>query len=319
MKIVRALEPPLAVAAPLYVAAGMFDGVHRGHQAVIGAAVEAAAREGGEAWVLTFDPHPLAVINPDRTPPNLTPLPRRLELIEALGIDGILVVPFTRAFSHLDPDAFLAALHRAFPTLRQITVGPDWRFGRNAAGDTNHLRRLAPAHGFEAVIAPNQQHQGAKISSTAIRDAIREGRFEEAGALLGRPFSVFGTVVAGRQVGRKLGFPTANIVPDQDVLPPHGVFAVQVAVNGRLHPGAAYYGHRSLDPERDQQYVLESFLFDMEEDLYGKPIEVRLLSFIRPDQRFDSEAALKAQITQDTKTIRSILTGQPPGPETTKS
>jgi riboflavin kinase / FMN adenylyltransferase len=307
MRILRALQPPLDTASPLFVAAGMFDGVHRGHQAVIRAAVQAAATHQGEAWVLTFDPHPLAIIAPDRAPPTLTPLPHRLDLIESLGVDGALVVPFTHAFSQLSPEAFIETLQRAMPTLHQILIGPDWRFGRNAAGDAARLRQLAAAHGFEAVVAEHKRHHGRKISSTTIRDAIRAGRFEEARLLLGRPFTIFGTVVPGRQAGRRLGFPTANIIPAQDVLPPHGVFAVQAEIDGEVHPGAAYYGHRSINPDQDRQYFLETYLFDMNRDLYQKQIGVRLLSFIRPDQHFDDEDALKRQIQRDTEAVRAVL------------
>ena len=194
--------------------------------------------------------------------------------------------------------------------MRQFIVGPDWRFGRDAAGDPDLLRSLAHTHGFEAVIANKERHHGAKISSTTIRDAIQAGRFEDARDLLGRPYTLFGTVVSGRRVGRKLGYPTANIIPNQEVLPPHGVFAVQAEIDTEILPGAAYYGHRSLDPNQDQNYVLETHLFDLNRDLYQQDIGVRLISFIRPDQRFNSQDALKQQIQRDTIAIREVLAAE---------
>ena len=307
MKVVRSLEHPVDADAPLHVAAGMFDGVHRGHQHVIQQTIDRAASSDGQAWVLTFDPHPLTVTAPECVPPSLTALPRKLELIEALGVDGVLVLPFTQALSQLAPADFIAALCDALPTLRELIIGPDWRFGRNAAGTAETAKDYGDSHGFDVTVVEKQLLDGEKISSTAIRTAILDGRFEDAQVLLGRPFTIYGDVVHGRKVGRRIGFPTANIVPHQDILPPHGVFAVEAEIDGAIIPGAAYYGHRSLDPDTEQQYFLETYLFDFDEDIYDHQIGVRLVAFIRPDQRFDDEDELKAQIQKDTEAIRKAL------------
>jgi riboflavin kinase/FMN adenylyltransferase len=241
----------------------------------------------------------------------LTPLPRKLAILEQLGVDGVWVLPFSRDLSRTEPDAFIDRVCRTLPTLRQLVVGPDWRFGRNAGGGASELRLLAGQYGFEPVISKPFLVDGVRVSSTLIRQAVQAGEFEKAQTLLGRPYTLTGQVIHGRQVGRKLGFPTANILPDQVVLPPHGVYAVETEIAGEPYGGAGYYGHRSVDPEENQTYFVEVYLFDFDRDIYGQSIGIRLLSYIRPDQRFDSYDALVAQIQRDTKAIRLILARRP--------
>jgi riboflavin kinase/FMN adenylyltransferase len=171
----------------------------------------------------------------------------------------------------------------------------------------DHLRRLGKSAGFEVTAIAPVQWKGAPISSTRIRESVAAGRFDDARNMLGQSYVLSGVVVRGRQVGRKLGFPTVNIVPETDVLPPHGVFAVLTEIDGRRIPGAAYYGHRSARPGVEGEYFLEVYLFDLDEDLYDRFIRIRFVSFIRPDRQFASDADLIEQIRLDTAAVRTEL------------
>ena len=307
VRIVRSGVPPLDVQAPIALAAGNFDGLHRGHQDVIHSARGAAGIRRGQAWVLTFEPHPLQILRPEVAPPMLMTGERKLERLAELELDGVLVLPFTRRFSRLSPGDFVVALRRTVPALRHMTVGRDWRFGFQAEGTVDTLRRLGAEHGFEVTAVPPRQVDGAPVSSTRLRQAVYRGDFEAYRRLAGEPYCLTGTVIGGRKVGRQLGFPTANFLPEMSVLPPRGVFAVSLETDGIRHWGAGYYGHRSLDDTTPPRDIFEAYLFDFDGDLYGARIEVRLFSYIRPDRRFESHDALQAQIAADTAAIRRLL------------
>ena len=312
MKICRRLEDFPPGDRPVVLAAGSFDGLHLGHQRVIQTAIRHAARLGGEAWVLTFTPHPAQVIRPDRAPPLLTSDDEKRRAIGAAEPDGLLELPFTEDLARHPPREFIARLIRAIPDLRAFVVGPDWRFGQGASGSVDLLVRIGEAHGFDVVVAPAVHWQGRPVSSTRIRQAIAAGDFPAVEQMLGRPYALSGTVVAGRQLGRGLGFPTANIVPPQGALPPAGVFAVTVDVENRSFPGAAYYGHRSAHPEHPDTFFFEVFLFDFDGDLYGRTITVHLHAFLRPDRRFASDDGLRRQIRADAEAARRILSARRP-------
>ena len=313
MKMLRALdEIDRRDLRPKVLAAGSFDGVHLGHQLIIRTAVEKAEEAGGEAWVLTFDPHPLKTLDPDRAPPILTPLPERLRLIEDLGPAGCLVLPFTPAFARQAPEAFIEALREAIPALASVVVGTNWRFGRGARGDVSLLQELARRHGFDAHVLDPVCRHGAPVSSTRIRRAIAEAQFDEVRAMLQRAYTVTGEIVHGRKVGRELGYPTANIVPDTEVLPPHGIFAVWTRLGDQVLPGAAYYGHRPTFPDAPKSFSLEVNLLDFEGDLYGRQVEVRFEEMIRPDCDFPSVEELKVQIERDLAAVRRVLAARKP-------
>ena len=229
---------------PVLLAAGFFDGVHRGHQAIIRKIVGAARRERGAAWVMTFDTHPLKVLHPETAPRLLTSTPHKLRLLKALGVQGCIVIPFTRSLARREPKAFIAMLARAAPALRQITIGRNWTFGRQGRGTPTMLKTMAPAYGFKVAVIPPVRWRGRAISSTRIRAAVRAGRLAEAADMLGRPFSLLGTVVPGRGLGRKLGIPTANLNPHNEVAPPNGVYIVQARWDGVTYPGIANLGVR---------------------------------------------------------------------------
>jgi len=296
-----------AVPPPLFLAIGYFDGVHRGHAAVVGAAVARARERGGRAWALTFDPHPARVLRPESAPPAIETAATRVRRLRALGVDGCALTPFTPEFAALEPEEFVAALRRDAPGLAGVAVGPNWRFGRGARGDAARLREIGRASGFDVEIVPAVLYGGAPISSTRIRRAVERGDLAEAAEMLGRPFAVEGTVEAGRQVGRTLGYPTANIRPSNELMPPAGIYAARLRLaDGRALPAAAYRGGRPTFGPGGAP-ALEVHALDTTLDLYGQPVEVEFVRRIRDDRRFDDPAALRAQIAEDLRAIRAAL------------
>lgn len=312
MKILHALDQAPRADRPTVLAAGSFDGVHLGHQHIVRTAVARAAATGAEAWVLTFDPHPLKVLDPKRAPPILTPMPERLRRIGQFGPDGCFVLPFTADFARQSPEAFIDALRSSLPGLAAVVVGTNWHFGHEARGDAGLLRTLGGRHGFVAhVLEPICWH-GDPVSSTRVRRAIAEAHFDDIRAMLDRPYTVSGEIVHGRKVGRQLGFPTANIVPNTEVLPPHGIFAAWARVGGRVLPGAAYYGHRPTFPDAPKSFSLEVYLLDFDADIYGERVEVIFEEMIRPDCDFPSQEELKVQIERDLTAVRDVLRSRRP-------
>lgn len=286
---------------PVLLAAGFFDGVHRGHQAIIRKIVSAARRERGAAWVMTFDTHPRKVLFPMAAPRLLTSTPHKLRLLKALGVHGCIVIPFTRSLARLAPKAFIAMLALAAPALRQIVIGRNWTFGRQGRGTPAMLKALAPCFGFKITVIPPVRWHGTVVSSTRIRAAVLAGRLAEAAGMLGRPFSLLGTVMHGRGLGRKLGIPTANLNPHNEVAPPDGVYIVRARWDGVDYPGIVNLGVRptlALPKERPTR-VLELHLFGLRRNLYGKAIEVTFLKKLRRERVFPSLEALQRQIRKD--------------------
>jgi riboflavin kinase/FMN adenylyltransferase len=291
---------------PIVIAAGCFDGVHRGHQAVIRAAVDLASEQGGEAWVLTFDPHPARFLNPNAAPPLLSSQAELFRQFEQLGISGVFLIPFTREFSNQPPETFAADLLAALPNLGGFVTGTDWQFGRRSDGNVALLRELWKTSPVQIISVPAVIEGSARVSSTRIRHAILEGNLAEAEQLLGRPFSVFGEVVTGRQIGRDLGFPTANIAAQSEVEPPPGIYAARVRFGQKTHAAAAYIGSRRTFHNLGDERVLEVHLLDFDGDLYGATLEVQFIEKIRDDLAFESVDALKKQIALDLRAIRRI-------------
>ena len=218
------------IGKPIVLAAGFFDGLHRGHWKLIEQAVVSARALSGQAWVLTFDKHPASVLRPGSEPVQLTSIRHKLTLMQQTGADGCLLLPFTRRFSQRSAESFIQGLGRDIPELAKIVVGRNWRFGEGGRGDHALLCKLATEVGFEADIV-RAVHRGSEpISSTRIRSLVRNGDLEEAGVMLGRHFSILGKVERGRTVGRRLGFPTANLGIYNEALPPMGVYAVYAVI-----------------------------------------------------------------------------------------
>jgi len=289
---------------PIVLAAGFFDGVHLGHQEVLCSTVRRAKETGGQGWALTFDRHPLAVLAPSKAPPLLNTQGERLARLEATGLDGVLLLPFTRRLALLTPEAFIAWLYGE-PTppllrLSEIRCGANWRFGRRAEGTPETLARYGNDYGFSVTIVKYAEYQDMEISSTRIRQAICGGRLGDANVMLGYPYALSGTVTRGRGAGRQLGFATANIQPHADVLPPPGVYATRSRVDGKTYDSISNFGAAPTFGAVPAGLTLETHLIGYTGgDLYGQPIEVSLLNRLRDERPFDTPAALAEQIRKD--------------------
>ena len=305
MKLVNNISEFPETDNPVVLAMGCFDGVHLGHQKVISTAVEQAAALGGEAWVFTFDPHPAKVLCPDKAPPLISAEPCRLRQIDALGVQGIIEIPFTREFAKLSPDAFLEDLCRNAPQLSGIVCGQDWSFGNRASGNFQTLETFGKQHGFTATAVSPVMDGDHKVSSTTIRKAVSEGTIPFAEKLLGRPFSLFGTVVPGNGIGSGLGFPTANIDPLNELLPGSGIYAARTTVGNDLFDSAVFIGKR--ETFGCHKHVIESYLIDFDGDLYGQGLEVALVCKTRETCLFPTQEVLIEQIEKDVQQIRGIL------------
>jgi riboflavin kinase/FMN adenylyltransferase len=306
MRVITQTAEFKKIPGPVVLAAGFFDGLHRGHRLLLASAVERAREIAGQAWVLTFDRHPLAVLAPSKCPPLLSTLDERLDLLERSGLDGALVLDFTRQLATLEPDAFIRRLcgdtpHGPSPShVSEIRCGRNWRFGRRAAGTPELLAQFGQAYGFRVVIVPYAEYQGMEISSTRIRCAVSEGRLDDAAAMLGRAYAVRGTVVRGRGIGHSLNVATANVQPDTGVLPPNGVYAVRVQTGSAAYNGVSNLGvHPTFTDATPDRAVLETHLLDFNGDLYGQTIEVLFLARLRGERVFDSPEALVRQIAED--------------------
>ena len=301
---------------PVSLAAGFFDGVHLGHQAVMHHAIRSAHAHDGEAWVMTFAPHPMKILKPEVAPLMLTSLEHKLALLEAHGIDGTIILPFTKELAGTTPNDFANWLFHCAPSLTQVVVGENWRFGARAAGTPELLAEYGMDAGVSVYTMAPVLYEDTPISSTRIRRAILAGELRKAANMLGRPPGILGTVIPGRAVGRTLGFPSANLDPHNEVLPPIGIYAVEARIGDTFYAGACSYGTRPTFDGKDSTSdpVLELHLIDFQGDLYGRNVEIFLLKRLRDEWHFDSTEALKAQIAKDVEQTRSIITthGLPP-------
>jgi len=288
----------LATLGPVHVAIGVFDGVHLGHQRVI------AAARSGTSVVLTFDPHPMRVLHPDKAPPLLTSTPHKLALIKQLGVDATLVLPFTREFADTPAEEFLKQLAAPAHRVRQICVGVRFHFGHNRAGNALIMEKHAAQLGFAVAEIPAvHTTDGEMISSSAVRFHVLHGHLDRAAAMLGRPFSLLGTVEPGDHRGRSLDFPTANLNLHNEVLPPDGVYAARV----EQRPAVVNVGLRPTFSHAAPHRLIEVHILDFTGDLYGKDIEVALIQKLRGEQKFPTIESLQAQIAADIAQARLLL------------
>ncbi|HXI84479.1 MAG TPA: bifunctional riboflavin kinase/FAD synthetase [Verrucomicrobiae bacterium] len=311
MQIFRTFEELAKHSQKVCLAIGVFDGVHLGHQRVIGQAGDDARAAGGTSVVLTFDPHPLRVLQPDKAPLLLTSTEHKLTLLEKLGVDACLLLTFDKPFSLTPPENFVDTVARQTNHLQEICVGTRFRFGHDRAGDVRLMEALAPHYGFVAKEIKSVMLGEEMISSTAIRQHVLGGRLDRAAAMLGRTFSILGTVESGDQRGRELGFPTANLNPHNEVLPPDGVYAVRVVVGEEQFGGVVNIGVRPTFAGMEPRRTLEVHILDFARELYGQNIEVLFLSKLRDEQKFVSAEALKMQIAADVCEARKVLARQP--------
>lgn len=306
MKILRSIDALAEIDAPVVLAIGVFDGMHLGHQAVLQAAVDSSARIGGIPVVVTFDPHPASVLRPESAPRLLSPLDFKLRLMESRGIRHALVISFDAAFASIEAEDFVLKLCRTAPQLAGICIGEGWIFGHARKGNARLLQTLGMKNGFFTSAVAPVVVDGEVVSSTLIRESLAAGHLAKAARLLGRDFSIRGVVVKGAGMGRKMGFPTANISTGQEQYLPDGVYAIQAVWNGNACPGVANIGLRPT-VSGDGCRVLEVHLFDFSADLYGAEMEVSFLEFMRPEKKFENKEALCAQIHKDIGEARTRL------------
>jgi riboflavin kinase/FMN adenylyltransferase len=292
------------------VTVGKFDGVHRGHQALLSATRVDAAAQGVRAGVLTFDRHPAEVLRPDAAPPYLTPLPEKLRLLDAAGMDFCIVLRLDDGILTWSADEFVDRAIVGCAGARRVITGPDFQYGRGRTGTTATLATAGDARGFMVRALAPVLMDGRRVSSYAIREALTAGDLPLAEAMLGRRYGVEGAVSPGRRLGRTLGFPTANLAFDYPTaLPSHGVYAVTASWDGETHPAVASLGVRPTVESGPAPVVLEVFVLDWSGDLYGKRLRVTFISRLRDEERFSSLDALTRQMHGDVEDARRILAG----------
>jgi riboflavin kinase/FMN adenylyltransferase len=310
MTILHSLQALSTVPGPVALAIGVFDGLHLGHQEVIHAAQEHAAQHHGTAVVMSFDPHPLRILRPTSAPKMLCGQAYQSLLLERMGISTALLCPFTAETAETTAEAFMDQLVVHCHPLGCVSVGYSWTFGKGRGGDIHLLMNQGQTHNFAVYGMPPIREQGVIVSSTVIRDAVAAGDLIKASRLLGRDYALYGQVRQGRQLARQLGYPTANIRPEAELLPPFGVYTVRVQIGNIWQQGIANLGVRPTIENEGTFPSLEVHLFNWSGDLYGQNLEVRLDHFIRPEQKFAGIDELKQQIVFDLQTARLVLSKQ---------
>lgn len=291
---------------PVVLALGMFDGIHVGHQTVLAAARRLARESGATAVASTFDPHPRRLLSPDSAPLLLTSLPHQKRLLARMGFKDLLVIPFTRDLAALQAVDFLDLLDTVPGKLAGIVTGEDFCFGHARSGNAALIAREGTTRGFHAIAVPPVLLDGERVSSTLVRRTLQAGNLEKCARLLGRAFSVLGTVVEGKKLGRTLGFPTANVRVLNEQLPPPGVYATRADIDGRLLAGVANLGRRPT-MGGDATLSLEVHIFDFNDSIYGAEIEVSFEAFLRPEREFRDLGALREAIAGDAAVARGLL------------
>jgi riboflavin kinase/FMN adenylyltransferase len=297
------------------VTIGNFDGLHVGHRTILEIVIARARARRGEAVVYTFDPHPRKALQPQRPLGLLTTLPQKLERLEATGIDVVVVEPFDEAFASISPERFVREILHGRLRPVEVYVGYDFRFGKEREGSMRLLTELGPHLGFSVTIVPEVRVEGRDVNSTRIRGLLAEGKVEDAAVLLDRPYGVWGRVVQGDRRGRTLGFPTANLELDNEVLPQAGVYAGHVRLldegspaAGLRWPGVANLGRRpTFAGSGTDRLVCEVHLLDWSGDLYGRRVELAFERRLRAERRFPDAEALRAQIAADAAEARRVL------------
>lgn len=285
---------------------GTFDGIHRGHQAIFSRVKEVSRESSLPAVLVTFDPHPRFVVSPQHAPLLLTTTPEKEEFIPAYFDGQVVVLPFTQELMNLSAEQFVKQVLLDRLGVKKLIVGYDHAFGKNRSGNTAELRRLAGIYGFEVEVVEPVLIDGTPVSSTRIRNAVVGGKYAEALSLLGHNYAIYGTVERGIGLGRKLGYPTANVAySPMKLLPPEGVYACWVEVDGEDKCGMMFIGKNHFNPSG--RVTVEANLFDFDRDIYDHEISVYPTHFVRPNQRFDSTADLVTQLEQDKFDVMRIL------------
>ncbi|WP_420408351.1 bifunctional riboflavin kinase/FAD synthetase [Hoeflea sp.] len=296
------------------VAIGNFDGVHRGHQAVLAQALDAARAESLPASVLTFEPHPRTVFRPDEPVFRITPAPMKATILGHLGFDAVVEQAFNRAFSSQSAEDFVSGILCNCFGVRHVITGYDFHFGKGREGNPDYLMQAGERHGFSVTLVEQFSDEGGDVvSSSRIREALAAGDVSEAAGLLGYRYAVAAEVTDGKKLGRTLGYPTANMAlpPETSLMP--GIYAIRFRrENGVLYDGVASFGRRPTVDEDGAALLLETFLFDFSGDLYGETCTVSLVSYLRGEEKFDGLDPLVAQMKADEAQARAVLAGIKP-------
>ena len=294
------------IARPAVLTLGVFDGLHLGHQLIISRVVERARAVGAVPTVITFDPHPRAVLHPESAPPLLQTFDQKVEACGVLGVEQTIVVRFTPEFAGVRAEQFLRDVVHERLQAREVYLGRGFAFGRGREGDIHLLRRVSRELGFFADEVPEVRLRGQRISSSRIRELLAAGRVNLARRMLGRPYGVEGRVVRGAERGRQLGFPTANLRPDNRVIPRGGVYVTATRIGGEWRRSVTNVGVRPTF-EQEGEPSVETFVMDWGGDLYGDVVRVRFLHRLRDERRFDSVEELKRQIERDAARARKYF------------
>jgi riboflavin kinase/FMN adenylyltransferase len=309
MDVIRGSKEIPADLLGAVVTIGNFDGVHLGHRFIFRKLIEEARREGRPAVVITFEPHPKMILHPERRPFYLiTSLEEKIRLLENLGIDALILIPFSLEYARTTAEEFIRSVLWESLRIRKILIGHDYTFGRGKEGNADFLAAFGGRLGFAVEVMDAFKVGDTTVSSTRIRIALLTGEVRLAAALLGRPYNLGGLVVPGKRRGVRLGFPTANLRPDKELAPARGVYAVYALLDGNRLPGVLNIGFNPTFA--DETLSIEVHLFDFDENIYGKPMEILFIERIRDEIRFDSPEELIAQIDRDIVRAREILTGK---------
>jgi riboflavin kinase/FMN adenylyltransferase len=288
------------------LALGNFDGVHRGHRKILDRLRRVASERGATSVVMTFDPHPPRIVRPDKAPPLLMTKAQKLEAIAAAGVQGAAIVRFTPELSRWDPETFVRSVLVDWLRVSEVWVGANFLFGHDRAGNFSMLRGLGARYGFKAEKIDPVRYKDFVVSSTRIRRLIGEARVDEAGALLGHQYFIDGTVVEGDRRGRTIGFPTANLCSDNELLPPNGVYATTATIAGVVRPSVTNIGVRPT-VDSSGRTTVETHVFNFNQDLYGSTIRVGFVQRLRDERAFDSVDALRSQIAADCGRARVLF------------
>ncbi len=292
------------------VTIGTFDGVHQGHRQIIARLKELARQTGGETVILTFFPHPRMIIHPeDQDLKLITTIHERAALLEQLGVDHLIITPFSRDFSNQLAEAYIKDVLVNKIGTRKIIIGYDHRFGKDRQGGLSDLQQAAPVYGFEVIEIPEQDIDHVTVSSTRIREALLKADIEQANNFLGYPFFITGKVIRGNQIGRQIGYPTANLLVEENykLIPADGIFAVTVQLNDEIFQGMAYIGHRPTINGMTRN--IEVNIFDFNRDIYNQTLQMNFIHFVRHDVKFSSLDGLKDQLAQDRLDVLALLNG----------
>lgn len=287
------------------VVLGNFDGVHRGHQSLLQVAREQGEMKHLKTIVFSFYPHPSWVIG-NHPKPLIMSRRDKKQIIKSLGLDILIEYPFTKAFANISPQTFFEKILLGQLKAKVLVVGENYYFGKNKAGNPQYLKELGEKHGVEVFVVPAVKYASQMISSSTIRNLIIEGNIELANEMLGHPYMIVGNVIRGKQLGRTIGFPTINLIADPDrVYPPNGVYATKVTVYNEEYLGMTNIGYNPT--VNGTKKMIETHIFDFNQDLYGETVEVRFYHAIRPEQKFPSVEVLKAQIAKDHISVKRIF------------